>query len=377
MGNIVNTVNKFLGNNADGVPFRRCSYLPNSTCDENGSSVTRKSASAINGSINGHGTLYKDVGNEEMHLATDSTSKPGCRGDTNHCTNKERETRNVIVHTDSRQNGDATNSDNAVLICNQTAGHMSYGLDGESNRSSGSLVAVVSEVLVSKAPLEKRCRTNLQETGDLENTPNAHVSKRSRLHRVSPANSLFDREACDDLIDSAHNLDCSRTPNASVHDETVPNEDKTPCTSLDVRGCEGTPRASLKRRVIKKRTKREASYPTTPLNGNTGALVVIEPPLTRTKAKGKALSLATPESLKRSTRSGRLIVPRLDPGSQKIIYDMGLIRSHLLRGGKRLGVRPQDTEDCCHSNGEHMVKKEILTLSTGMMIWCPTRCAFV
>lgn len=274
MGNIVNTVNKFSGNNADGVPFRRCSYLPNSTCDENGSSVTRKSASAINGSINGHGTLYKDVGNEEMHLATDSTSKPGCRGDTNHCTNKERETRNVIVHTDSRQNGDATNSDNAVLICNQTAGHMSYGLDGESNRSSGSLAAVVSEVLVSKAPLEKRCRTNLQETGDLENTPNAHVSKRSRLHRVSPANSLFDREACDDLIDSAHNLDCSRTPNASVHDETVPNEDKTPCTSLDVRGCEGTPRASLKRRVIKKRTKREASYPTTPLNGNTGALVV-------------------------------------------------------------------------------------------------------
>ncbi|KAF2933470.1 hypothetical protein DAI22_04g085400 [Oryza sativa Japonica Group] len=322
MGNIVNTVNKFSGNNADGVPFRRCSYLPNSTCDENGSSVTRKSASATNGSINGHGTLYKDVGNEEMHLATDSTSKPGCRGDTNHCTNKERETRNVIVHTDSRQNGDATNSGNAVLICNQTAGHMSYGLDGESNRSSGSLAAVVSEVLVSKAPLEKRCRTNLQETGDLENTPNAHVSKRSRLHRVSPANSLFDREACDDLIDSAHNLDCSRTPNASVHDETVPNEDKTPCTSLDVRGCEGTPRASLKRRVNKKRTKREASYPTTPLNGNTGALVVIEPPLTRTKAKGKALSLATPESLKRSTRSGRLIVPRLDPGSQKIIYDM-------------------------------------------------------
>jgi hypothetical protein len=41
-----------------------------------------------------------------------------------------------------------------------------------------------------------------------------------------------------------------------------------------VRGCEGTPRASLKRRVNKKRTKREASYPTTPLNGNTGALVV-------------------------------------------------------------------------------------------------------
>uniref|UniRef100_A0A0E0DCR3 Uncharacterized protein n=1 Tax=Oryza meridionalis TaxID=40149 RepID=A0A0E0DCR3_9ORYZ len=322
MGNIVNTVNKFSGNNADGVPFRRCSYLPNSTCDENGSSVTGKSASAINGSINGHGTLYKDVGNEEIHLATDSTSKPGCRGDTNHCTNKERETRNVIVHTDSRQNGDATNSDNAVLICNQTAGHMSYGLDGESNRSSGSLAAVVSEVLVSKAPLEKRCRTNLEETGDLENTPNAHVSKRSRLHRVSPANSLFDREACDDLIDSAHNLDCSRTPNASVHDETVPNEDKTP-TSLDVRGCEGTPRASLKRRVNKKRTKREASYPTTPLNGKTGALVVIQPPLTRTRAKG------------------RLIVPRLDPGSQNIIYDMGLIRSHLLRGGKRLVPRTQ------------------------------------
>uniref|UniRef100_A0A0E0KP97 Uncharacterized protein n=1 Tax=Oryza punctata TaxID=4537 RepID=A0A0E0KP97_ORYPU len=351
MGNIVNTVNKFSGNNADAIPFRRCSYLPNSTCGDNGSSVTGKSASAINGSINGHGTFYKDVGNEEIQLATDSTSKPGCRGDTNHCTNKERETHTVTARTNSRQNGNATNSDNVVLICNETAGDMSYGLDGASNRSSGSLAVVVSEVLVSKAPLEKRCRANHEETGDLENTPNAHVSKGSRLHRVSPANSLFDREACDDFIDSAHNLDCSSTPNASVHDEMVPNEDKTLRASLDVRGCESTPRASLKRPVNKKRTKQEASHPTTPLNGNTGALVAIQPPLTRTKAKAKAkaLSLATPESLKRSTRSGRLIVPRLDPGSQNIIYDMALIWSRLLRGGKCLGVRPQDTEDCCHS----------------------------
>ncbi|CAN6248165.1 unnamed protein product [Urochloa humidicola] len=43
-------------------------------------------------------------------------------------------------------------------------------------------------------------------------------------------------------------------------------------------------------------------------------------PLTRNKSK--AQSISTPESVKmRRSRSGRLIVPRLDPGSQNIIYD--------------------------------------------------------
>uniref|UniRef100_J3M5H5 Uncharacterized protein n=1 Tax=Oryza brachyantha TaxID=4533 RepID=J3M5H5_ORYBR len=97
------------------------------TCDENGSSVTRKSASAIiNSPINGH----KEVGNEEMHLTADCTSKSGCNGDT--CTNKERETQNETNRTDSRQNMDANNSDNVVFICNQTAGHISFELGGES-----------------------------------------------------------------------------------------------------------------------------------------------------------------------------------------------------------------------------------------------------
>uniref|UniRef100_J3LWW2 Uncharacterized protein n=1 Tax=Oryza brachyantha TaxID=4533 RepID=J3LWW2_ORYBR len=322
MGNVVNTVKKLSGNNADAIPLQRCSCLPNRiprldkyTFDENGSSVTRKSTSAINNPINGH----TEVVNEEMHLATDCTSKLECNGDT--CTNKERETQNETNHTDLRQNmdtKDANNSDNVVLICNQTAGHISYELGGESNRSSGSLAGVNSEVLVSKAPPEKRLCTGHEEAGDLESTPNTRVRKRSRLSRVSPANNLFDHEASDDFICRGHNLDCSHTPN--LHDEMVPNEDKIPCASLDVSGCENTPKTSSKRRVNKKRTKHESSNQTTELYGNTGALVVIQIPLTRTKAK--ALCLATPEYLRRSTRSGRLIVPRLDPGSQNIMYDM-------------------------------------------------------
>uniref|UniRef100_A0A0A9FTV5 Uncharacterized protein n=1 Tax=Arundo donax TaxID=35708 RepID=A0A0A9FTV5_ARUDO len=39
----------------------------------------------------------------------------------------------------------------------------------------------------------------------------------------------------------------------------------------------------------------------------------------RTSSKAKELLVSTPESMKRS-RSGRLIVPRLDPGSQNIVY---------------------------------------------------------
>jgi hypothetical protein len=43
-------------------------------------------------------------------------------------------------------------------------------------------------------------------------------------------------------------------------------------------------------------------------------------PLTRGKAKSSSVS--TPESLKlRRTRSGRVVVPTLDPGCQRIVYD--------------------------------------------------------
>ncbi|KAG8064254.1 hypothetical protein GUJ93_ZPchr0004g40480 [Zizania palustris] len=41
-----------------------------------------------------------------------------------------------------------------------------------------------------------------------------------------------------------------------------------------------------------------------------------------TRAKSKSLSVSTPESLKlRRTRSGRVVVPRLDPSCQRIVYD--------------------------------------------------------
>ncbi|KAL5214664.1 hypothetical protein ABZP36_003816 [Zizania latifolia] len=350
MGNVVNTVKRLSGKNADAIPFWRCSYLPNGTprldkctCGDNDSSVMEQSASAINGGINGHGTFYKEVGNEELHLAADSTSKSEGLGDINCFTlpiahmdpsggdeaNKNSETQNGTIHTDSRKNGDANNSYYAVLICNRTAGHMSHKLDDESTKKSGSLTAVVPEVFVSTVSPEKRFCANHKAAEDLENTPamDTHMSKRSRLHRISPSYSLFDHEVCDELIDGACNLGRKSTPEDSVHNEMAPNE-VTPPYAL--RGCESTPNASLKRRVNRKRTNHEASHQTTAPNENTGALVpsdakcletVIQPPLTRTKTK--ALSIATPESLKlRSSRSGRLIVPRLDPGCQNIIYDM-------------------------------------------------------
>ncbi|KAG8044529.1 hypothetical protein GUJ93_ZPchr0061g33655 [Zizania palustris] len=310
------------GNNSDAT--MRCSYLPNGTprldkctCGDDGNSVREESASAINGGINGHGTFYKEVDNEELHLAADNTSKSEDLGDIN-CTGSP----------------------------------------------------------------EKRFCSNHKATEDLENAPamDTHMSKRSRLHRISPSYSLFDHEVCDKLIDGACNLGRKSTPEASVHNEMAPNE-VTPPYAL--RGCESTPTASFKRRVNRKRTNHEASHQTTALNENTGALVpsdakclemVIQSPLTRTKTK--ALSIATrptPESLKlRSSRSGRLIVPRLDPGCQNIIYDMdGSIRGvtnlelpcmlqgssnsgpclePLLRGGKGLDIHPHDPIDCCHSD---------------------------
>ncbi|XP_037485315.1 uncharacterized protein LOC119364023 isoform X2 [Triticum dicoccoides] len=49
-------------------------------------------------------------------------------------------------------------------------------------------------------------------------------------------------------------------------------------------------------------------------------------PLTRSRSKAMALSVSTPEHLKlRNARSGQLVVPRLDSGSQKIIYDVAKV----------------------------------------------------
>uniref|UniRef100_J3LWW1 SANTA domain-containing protein n=1 Tax=Oryza brachyantha TaxID=4533 RepID=J3LWW1_ORYBR len=50
-------------------------------------------------------------------------------------------------------------------------------------------------------------------------------------------------------------------------------------------------------------------------------------PLTRAKAKSSSVS--TPESLElRRTRSGRVVVPPLDPGRQRIIYDKETLKHH-------------------------------------------------
>ncbi|KAG8089132.1 hypothetical protein GUJ93_ZPchr0011g26928 [Zizania palustris] len=68
---------------------------------------------------------------------------------------------------------------------------------------------------------EKRLCANHKVTEDLENAPamDTHMSKRSRLHRISPSYSLFDHEVCDELIDG-----CKSTPEASLHNEMAPNE---------------------------------------------------------------------------------------------------------------------------------------------------------
>lgn len=293
MGNIVNTVKRFSGNNADAISFRRCSYLSNGTpkldkctCGDNDSLVTGKTASAINGSINGCEAFYKELDNEEIHLTTGSTSRSGCLGDIDFTlsithtespgggdgVSQERETQNEIIHTDAREHVGVNHSDSAGLICNWTADRMSHDLEDGSTKNPRNLMAVISEGIFSTVP-EENCCTNPVAAGDLENSPamDTHKSKELRLHRVSPTNNLFDRDAYEKLTDSV-NLGYKSIPQASVNDEMVPNEDIT----RDVRGCESTPKASLKRRANRKRNNRKASTHMMVPNENIGTLVPLD-----------------------------------------------------------------------------------------------------
>lgn len=108
----------------------------------------------------------------------------------------------------------------------------------------------------------------------------------------------------------------------------IPNEDRAVSGPLDVRGCESTPKALLRRRAERKITNGKASIQAIVPTGTSASPDVKHPkmvlsPLTRSRSKAMALSVSTPEHLKlRNARSGQLVVPRLDSGSQKIIYDV-------------------------------------------------------
>ncbi|RCV33110.1 hypothetical protein SETIT_7G056600v2 [Setaria italica] len=409
MGNIVNTLKRFSSNDATAIPAQGCSDLSIGTSTSrldkctyigNGISATGETATASKRcSINGQKDFCEEVANEGMHMTAGSTLTNRCLGALDLLSlpmvhtrpsgseegNKDRETSNGTVQTDARELGSVDHYEKSGLIYSQIAGHMFHSLEDESTETPRSLVLDISKDSLCKVSAEGNSFRNPNLADDVENSPatDAHRGKELILHRVSPTDGLFDRNACEELADGALNSCCEcsaevsldgqrheqRTQHKSLNYDAVPIEVITASANLDV----SNPKSSLKGRAKQKRTpslkgrakrKRttEASSQMLVPNENTGIsipsdLICLEiekqptspmvkrssgdkvlqgTPRSRmtktpvsyvhqsplTGSKSKAPSISTPESVNvKRSRSGRLIVPRLDPGSQNIIYD--------------------------------------------------------
>ncbi|XP_051216632.1 uncharacterized protein [Lolium perenne] len=348
MGNIVNTFMGFSRNNTAGVPFRRYSSLSNGTpstprsdkctCDQ-GSSVTRETASAINTRANGYKSACKEVDNETMVLTTCSSSKSGCftlsiahteppGGDE---ANKGHGKPNETIHTDAVEHRSVSRHDSAGLICNHAADGMPHNLENGSAKKTRRLTTMISADHFSRVSPKENYSTDSVVAEGVTKGParNTHKYKELRLRSVSPESSLFDHDAHEKLIDDDLNIGFESIPEASGNCEMVPFEDRAVCGPLDVRGSESSPKASLKRRAKRKRPNCKASVKSIVPTGNVGTLAspdvkhpeMVRSPLTRSKAK--ALSVSTPECHRpRSTRMGHLVVPPSDSGSQNIVCDV-------------------------------------------------------
>ncbi|VAH31513.1 unnamed protein product [Triticum turgidum subsp. durum] len=190
------------------------------------------------------------------------------------------------------------------------------------------LVNVISEGLSSTVSPKENCSTDAVVAKGLERGParDTHKSKELRPHSVPSENNLFHCDAYEKLINGELNLGCRSSPEASEDYKMIPNADRAVSGPLDARGCESTPKALLRRQAERQITNEKASIQAMVPTGTSASPDVKDPktvlsPLTRSRSK--AMAVSTPEHLKlRNARSGQLVVPRLDSGSQKIIYDV-------------------------------------------------------
>lgn len=173
------------------------------------------------------------------------------------------------------------------------------------------LVNVISEGLSSTVSPKENCSTDAVVAKGLERGParDTHKSKELRPHSVPSENNLFHCDAYEKLINGELNLGCRSSPEASEDYKMIPNADRAVSGPLDVRGCESTPKALLRRQAEQKITNEKASIQAMVPTGTSASPDVKDPktvlsPLTRSRSK--AMAVSTPEHLKlRNARSGR------------------------------------------------------------------------
>ncbi|KAF0893565.1 hypothetical protein E2562_027294 [Oryza meyeriana var. granulata] len=333
LANLLNNVRIFSGDGADS--FEKGSCLSNKkprfeewACDLDISA--KEKATAFNGGSKGSPAVCNKVGNGRIDLIAESTSKERDHDNihlnasltsieefTREKTSEEAGNQNEFIYPDAENQEAGSHLVNSDLIYDRSTDDMPCEM-GDGSANAGSSVGQGSKEFLATVPPER-----------------ANFSSEGCLDDILPTSTFKSK----DCLENQGCLEISQhiTLNKEV---VVPNEDMSTSVHSDVESLgnpvgpeeeqrserdvlQGAPR-SPKQHVGSPQEQRSEHCM---LQGATRSRMVRTPlpyghcsPLTRAKAKLSTIS--TPESLKlRRTRSGRVVVPPLDHGCQRIVYD--------------------------------------------------------
>ncbi|TKW03748.1 hypothetical protein SEVIR_7G063100v4 [Setaria viridis] len=343
----------------EDVPTSVCldvqnSYLPNRTprfeeytCD--GDIATNENAAASNDDRERDEAVCNEVDNVEIHLTVDRALTERDDGDIDI---------NASLVLTMECTNDASNeeADNALSTSDQRTPVISLKTQGcweKTGHVALNKKAAVDEGMPTSVCLDVQNSSYLSnETTRLEK--NTCIGDTPTNEGAAALNDNSER--CTSVPEEVNSVETSFIVGSVTrergHDDVATNVSLTPtveCTNDAVNegvdntsllGCKTTPVASLKSQGCQEKQQHIPSnekQPSGPPKKQRSALEKLRgatrSPLTSpvpyahdsplTRGRTTSLSMSTPESLKlRKTRSGRVVVPTLDKGCQRIVYDM-------------------------------------------------------
>jgi len=216
---------------------------------------------------------------------------------------KETGNQNDTAHPDARELEAGSTVVNSNLIFSRYPDCMPSVLE------DGNTSAENSEDMVSKCLLAAVSPEKANFCSDIDGCQSTPVAERTELITLSQK-AVPNEDASTPVHSDVHTLE-------QVSQKAVPNEDASTPVHSDVHSLEQTVGPAEKQRSAQKLLR----TPTMSPRIRSPNLYADRAPLTR--ARAHSLSISTPESLKmKRTKSGRLVVPALDPGNERIVYNI-------------------------------------------------------
>ncbi|KAL5213565.1 hypothetical protein ABZP36_002717 [Zizania latifolia] len=282
-----------------------------------------ENAAVFNNGSKGPTTLCDKVDNEKTDLIVESASKERDHGNiylneslasqeefTSDETSKEAVNQNDTVHPNTIEQEPSSHLVISDLMYNRYTDNMPCDTEN-GNGNAGRSVGQGSKEFVATVPLE-RANCSCEIAGCSDNILPTSMSKSKGCPEIAQHITLNEEVAPhDDMPTSVH------SDVQSLGNLTVPEKEKR--SEHDVLlGATRSPMIRTPRPYVSMKQRSDHGV----LMGATRSANPSVPCSRITRAKAKSLPVSTPEFLKlRRTRSGRVVVPWLDPSCQRIVYD--------------------------------------------------------